>query len=124
MSSIKHRSGIAYYTALPYNSRVEFIEAKAFTKHVYEYLSEDEYFGLQRFLFQNPGAGKVIPGSGGLRKIRWVMAGKGKRSGVRIIYYFKKSESEIWLLTIYSKSELDNIPKNILRKIAEELKNA
>ncbi len=52
------------------------------------------------------------------------MAGKGKRSGVRIIYYFKKSESEIWLLTIYSKSELDNIPKNILRKIAEELKNA
>jgi len=108
---------------MPYNWSVEFIEATAFTEHVYSYLTDDEYLGLQSFLFNYPEAGKVIPGSGGLRKLRWAMAGKGKRGGLRIIYYFKKRIDEIWLLTIYSKSELDNLPTHVLRQIAEEMKN-
>jgi mRNA-degrading endonuclease RelE of RelBE toxin-antitoxin system len=80
---------------------MEFIEATAFTKHVYDYLSEDEYLGLQSFLLQYPEAGKLVRGSGGVRKVRWAIAGKGKSGGVRVIYYFKKQEDEIWLLTIY-----------------------
>ncbi len=56
-------------------------------------------------------------------KLRWGMAGSGKQGGVRVIYYFKKREDEIWLLTIYSKSEVENIPAHILRQIAEEIKN-
>lgn len=102
---------------------MEFIEATALTKYVYTYLSEDEYLGLQSFLLQYPQAGKVVPGSGGVRKLRWAMRGKGKRGGVRVIYYFKRQDDEIWLLTIYSKSEVSNIPAHILRQIAQEIEN-
>jgi mRNA-degrading endonuclease RelE of RelBE toxin-antitoxin system len=108
---------------MPYNRVMEFIETTAFTKYVYSYLTDDEYLGLQSFLLKHPESGKVVPGSGGVRKLRWGIAGKGKSGGVRIIYYFKKRENEIWLLTIYSKSEIENIPAHVLRKIAEEIKN-
>lgn len=100
---------------------MEFIETTTFTKYVYIYLSEDEYLGLQRFLLVHPEAGKVVPGSGGVRKLRWAMAGRGKRGGLRVIYYFKRRDDEIWLLTIYSKSEVKNIPAHILRQIAREV---
>ena len=100
-----------------------FIEATYFTKHVYDYLSDDEYLGLQYFLLQYPEAGNVVPRSGGVRKIRWAIAGKGKSGGIRIIYYFKRKDDEIWLLTIYSKSEIENIPSHILRQIAKEIEN-
>lgn len=102
---------------------MEFIETTIFTRLVYEYLSEDEYQGLQSYLAQNPESGKVIPGSGGIRKIRWAIAGSGKSGGVRVIYYFKKRDDEIWLLTIYRKNEVTNIPGHILRKIAKEVEN-
>lgn len=59
-------------------------------EYVYDYLSEDEYLGLQSFLLQYPEVGKIVRGSGGVRKIRWAIAGKGKSGGVRVIYYFKK----------------------------------
>lgn len=102
---------------------MEFIEASIFSKYVYTYLSEEEFLGLQVFLSQYPEAGKLVPGSGGVRKLRWKMMGSGKQGGVRVIYYYKKNLDEIWLLTIYSKSELDNIPAHILRQISEEIKN-
>ena len=108
---------------MPYNYFMEFIETSLFTKLVYTYLTDDEYLGLQSYLLQFPESGKVVPGSGGVRKIRWAMSGTGKRGGVRVIYYFKKQDDEIWLLTIYSKSETENIPAHILRKIAEEIQN-
>ena len=102
---------------------MEFIEATAFAKYVYDYLSDDEYLGLQSFLLLYPESGKVVPGSGGVRKIRWAMTGKGKSGGVRVIYYFKKQDDEIWLLTIYSKNEVENIPAHVLRQIAKEIEN-
>jgi len=108
---------------MPYNPFMEFIEAVAFTKYIYDYLSEDEYVGLQSFLLQYPESGKVVRGSGGVRKVRWAMSGKGKSGGVRIIYYFKKQDDEIWLLTIYSKNEVENIPAHVLRQIAKEIEN-
>lgn len=86
---------LANTTAQPYNECMEFIEATAFTKYVYDYLSEDEYLGLQSFLLQYPEVGKIVRGSGGVRKVRWAMMGKGKSGGVRVIYYFKKQEDEI-----------------------------
>lgn len=101
---------------------MEFIEASLFTRLVYRYLSKDEYFALQNFLLVTPEAGDIVPDSGGVRKIRWKITGSGKRGGVRIIYYFKKQDDEIWLLTIYKKSETQNLPAHILKKIAEELK--
>jgi mRNA-degrading endonuclease RelE of RelBE toxin-antitoxin system len=108
---------------MPYNTIMELIEATAFTKYVYDYLTEDEYLGLQSFLLQNPEAGKIVRGSGGVRKVRWAITGKGKSGGVRVIYYFKKQDDEIWLLTIYSKSEVESIPAHVLRQIAKEIEN-
>lgn len=108
---------------MPYNQFMEFIEAAVFTKLVYDYLSEDEYLGLQVFLLQYPESGRLVPGSGGVRKARWAMSGRGKSGGVRVIYYFKKRDDEIWLLTIYSKSETATIPAHILRQIAKEIEN-
>ena len=102
---------------------MEFIETSIFTKLIYTYLSDDEYLGLQVFLLKYPEAGKIVPGSGGVRKLRWAMAGRGKRGGVRVIYFFKKHDNEIWMLTIYGKSQVENIPAHILRDIAEELKH-
>jgi hypothetical protein len=102
---------------------MEFIETSLFTKLVYHYLSEEEYFGLQGFLVRHPETGKIVPGSGGVRKLRWGSAGKGKSGGVRVIYYYKKQDSEIWLLTIYGKNVMENIPAHVLRQIAEEIKN-
>ena len=106
---------------MPYNDYVEFIEAPAFSKYIYDYLTDDEFVGLQGFLLKYPEAGKVVPGSGGVRKLRWAVSGKGKSGGVRVIYYFKKQDDEIWLLTIFSKREVGNIPAHILRQIAQEI---
>ena len=108
---------------MPYNTIMEFIEATAFTKYVYDYLTEDEYLRLQGFLLQNPEAGKIVRGSGGVRKVGWAITGTGKSGGVRVIYYFKKQDDEIWLLTIYSKSEVESIPAHVLRQIAKEIEN-
>jgi hypothetical protein len=103
-----------------------FIETSTFTKLVGKYLSDDEYAGLQYFMLRHPERGVVIPRTGGVRKLRWrhQRKGKGKRGGLRVIYYFKKSEDEMWMLTLYSKGETENIPSHILKKIAEEIKNA
>jgi mRNA-degrading endonuclease RelE of RelBE toxin-antitoxin system len=100
---------------------MEFIEAPIFTKLVHEYLSDDEYAALQWELAFHPETGDLIPESGGLRKLRWGAKGRGKRGGVRIIYYYKNSEEHIWLLTIYSKNEVENISSDVLRKIRKRL---
>ena len=67
---------------------MEFIEATAFTKYVYDYLSDEEYLGLQSFLLQYPEAGAIVRSSGGIRKVRWAISGKGKSGGVRVIFLF------------------------------------
>ena len=100
-----------------------FIETNTFTKLIGSYLIDDEYRGLQSFLLEHPDAGKIVRGSGGVRKLRWAIAGKGKRGGIRVIYYWKRIDNEIWLLTAYGKSERDTIASHILRQIAEEIKN-
>jgi mRNA-degrading endonuclease RelE of RelBE toxin-antitoxin system len=104
-------------------SMMIFIETSLFTKLITDYLNEEEYTNLQQFLLRRPDAGKIIPGSGGIRKLRWLRGSIGKRGGVRIIYYWKKFDNEIWMLTVYEKSKQEDIPKKILKKIREEIKN-
>ena len=101
-----------------------FIETTIFTKLIQSYLSDDEYLGLQKYLLKYPDKGNIIPSTGGVRKLRWSLPGKGKRGGIRVIYYWKKQNDEIWMLTVYGKGERSTIPNHIIRKIAEELKNA
>lgn len=100
-----------------------FIETTMFTKLLPKYLADDEYRALQWYLLVCPDAGDLVRGSGGLRKIRWAPEGKGKRGGIRVMYYWKKSAKEIWLLTLYSKSGRATIPGHILKRIAEEIEN-
>lgn len=68
-----------------------------------------------------PDAGGLIRGSGGVRKIRWGVAGRGKRGGVRVIYYLRSHQDEMWMLTVYAKNEEASIPRHVLKKIKEEI---
>jgi mRNA-degrading endonuclease RelE of RelBE toxin-antitoxin system len=109
---------------MPYiRTMLSFIETRLFTKLVLEYLSDEECVALQQALAQNPEAGPVIPSSGGVRKLRWAAAGRGKRGGYRIIYYVKRTNGVIWLLTMYPKNVADNIPTHVLRRIREEVED-
>jgi hypothetical protein len=93
---------------------MEFIEAPAFTRYVLDYFRDDDYRGLQSKLASNPDAGDLISGTGGFRKLRWAdpRRGKGRRGGLRIIYYYFLSDQQIWLVTLYNKNEaVDLTPK-------------
>ena len=100
---------------------VTFVETKLFTELVLDYLSDDEYAAMQQFLVVNPEAGDVIPASGGVRKLRWGVAGRGKRSGLRVIYFLRRRNDEVWMLTLYAKNVADNIPAKVLKKIKEAI---
>lgn len=99
----------------------EFIETPFFTKAVSRYLADDEYAALQAFLDVHPEAGAVVPGSGGVRKVRWGASGRGKRGGLRVIYYLRTARGQIWMLTIYGKNIRENIPSHLLRQMKEAI---
>ena len=118
----QHRTNTSIlYCSAVYFDLMLFIEASHFTRLLPEYLSDDDYRLLQNFLMQKPDMGKIVRGAGGVRKIRWAASGNGKRGVLRVIYYWKRSDHEIWMLTIYRKSETATIPANLLRKIAEAI---
>ena len=101
---------------------MEFIETPLFTKLVNKLLDDDEYRELQEVLIYRPNLGDVIQGTGGLRKIRWMRKGRGKRSGVRVIYYWLMDDEQILMLYIYPKSqqeELTSEQKKTLKLIAK-----
>jgi hypothetical protein len=99
------------------------IETPIFTKRIQELITDDEYRLLQTHLVNRPYVGKIIPGSGGLRKLRWSAGGHGKRGGIRSIYYWFVSQDIILLLYAYPKSKLDDLtPEQLkqLKKIVEK----
>lgn len=72
---------------------------------------------------QNPEAGQVVPGTGGVRKVRWVRTGIGKRGGLRIVYFVRNQPDELWMLTLYAKAKHDNVPAQILKQLLEIFRN-
>lgn len=98
-----------------------FVETRLFTQLVQSYLSDDEYSALQAALVANPEAGDVVRGSGGVRKLRWGLGSRGKRGGVRVIYYLRLRQGQIWMLTMYAKNETATLAGPVLKKIKEEL---
>ena len=102
---------------------MKIIETTVFTKRLKTLLPDEDYRLLQNEIMLNPEKGKVIRGSGGLRKIRWSVPGKGKSGGVRVIYYWVKAKEIILMLLVYSKNEQDDLTNEqlkILKSLVEK----
>lgn len=100
-----------------------FIELHPFATVRDKYLSDDEFATLQHFLAAHPDAGDVIPRSGGCRKLRWAIEGRGKRGGVRVIYFLRLNSGNIVLVTMYAKNVQENIDPNLLKRLKEVFEN-
>ncbi len=99
------------------------IETSIFTRQVQALLDDDDYRRLQTILVIRPDAGDLIPGGGGLRKIRWGTQGRGKRGGLRVIYYWAVRQDRILMLLMYAKNVQDDLTAEqlkVLRAIIEE----
>ena len=104
-----------------------FIETPIFTDLVLDLMSDKKYSELQQALLLNPELGDLISGSDGLRKVRWGVEGRGKRGGIRVIYYWKVKADQIIFLLVYPKNVQDDLTPAQLKKlkavVAEELGN-
>lgn len=90
---------------------MELLEAPAFTRLLPAYMEDEEYLHFQVFLIANPEAGDVVPETGGFRKVRWLdpQRRKGKRGGLRILYYYFPDDAQLWLVTLYDKDQADDL---------------
>ena len=100
-----------------------FIELHPFATVRDKYLNDDEFAAFQHYLTAHPDAGDVIPRSGGCRKLRWAIEGRGKRGGVRVIYFLRLNSGQIVLVTIYAKNVQENIDPNLLKRLKEVFEN-
>jgi hypothetical protein len=102
---------------------MRFVETPVFTAAVTSLLSDEEYRQLQPALLIRPEQGALIRGSGGLRKLRWGARRRGKRGGVRVIYYWHRGEQSLYMLLLYAKSEQDDLTPaqlRVLRRLVQE----
>lgn len=100
-----------------------FIELSSFEAVRDKYLDDDEFARLQWYLAGQPDAGDVIPGSGGCRKVRWALAGRGKRGGARVIYFLRLASGQIVLVTMYGKNVRENVDPALLKRLKERFEN-
>jgi hypothetical protein len=109
---------------MPYNRiMLTVIETPTFSRLAADYWSEEERGEFAAWIAQHPEAGDVTSGSGGCRKVRWARRGMGKRGGVRVIYFNRLANGEIWLLLIYAKTARENLPGHVLRQIKKEIEH-
>jgi len=100
---------------------VVFVETPIFTRRVCACMDDDEYGRLQSFLAEHPEVGKVIRASGGIRKLRWAGSGRGKRGGLRLIYFWWVARDRISMLMVYPKSEQDDLTPDQLKMLKRQL---
>ena len=100
-----------------------FIELHPFAVVRDKYLNDDEFAALQLYLAKHPDEGDVIPHSDGCRKLRWGIEGRGKRGGVRVIYFLRLNPGQIVLVTMYAKNAQENIDPKLLRRLKEVFTN-
>ena len=94
-------------------------QTPVFERYAARIWTEDELDVFINWIALNPLAGDVVPGSGGLRKVRWSASGRGKRGGARVIYYNLLQDGKIWLLIAYTKAKLDNLPPKVLKELKD-----
>ena len=109
------------YAPLAYLPWMILIETSVFTREIIRLLPDDDYAAFQAALVKRPTAGDVIPGSGGLRKIRWAVSGQGKRGGMRVIYYWHVPDA-IFLLYPFKKNEAEDLTKDQIKQLARLVK--
>ena len=102
------------------NSMHTVIETPEFTACAAKVWGMDERHAFIDWIADNPEAGDVIAGTGGLRKVRWSRAGMGKRGGARVIYFVRNARGELVLITVYTKGHIDSIPAHVLRTLTEK----
>jgi len=107
---------------MAYSVSVRFVETSVFSRRLQGLLSDDDYRALQLALVFRPEQGALIPGSGGLRKLRWALRGKGKRGGLRIIYSWYPTEKVIYLVFLYSKNQQEELTPDQLKGLAKIIK--
>jgi hypothetical protein len=95
------------------------VETTVFTRLIAQLMHDDQYRELQEHLIENPEIGDLIQASGGLRKIRWKLSGRGKRGGVRVIYYWAVSADQIRMLYVYSKSDQKDLTKDQIKVLRQ-----
>lgn len=113
---------VAGCAPLAYGPVVVIVETRVFTARILDLLSDEDYRLLQLELVRDPEAGRVIPGTGGLRKLRWGASGRGKRGGARIIYFWHPTSQRALMLFAYPKNERSDLTpgqKRALRKLVE-----
>jgi len=98
-----------------------FIEDHGFQKRRKGLLDDDDLFALLEWLVVHPGTSKVIPGSGGLRKLRWAAKGHGKRGGVRVIYFWWAADDKILLLDVYAQGDQEDLAADKSKKLKRKL---
>jgi hypothetical protein len=106
--------------------RAELIAARQFDARIAGLLAVDELAALEYAIGTAPGANPIIPGTGGVRKMRWARAGMGKRGGIRVIYFYSVRANVVLLMTAYAKNMRENLTndqKKAIRKIAEAFEN-
>lgn len=95
------------------------IETPLFSKLWPAYWTEDERGAFAAFMAEHPEQGDVVPGSGGVRKVRWSRAGSGKSGGVRVIYFVRNEAGELVLLFMYAKAKLDSLKASTLKELRD-----
>lgn len=95
------------------------VEFPNFTKAIKALMSDDDYRKLQAALVENPTRGDLIKGGGGLRKVRWALPGRGKSGGVRVIYYWWKASSRLYMLAVYPKNVQANLTPEQAKRLAK-----
>jgi len=98
-------------------------ETPVFTRRIQALLEDEEYAALQYALTLDPALGDKIPGTGGLRKVRWAAEGRGKRGGIRVIYYHWSRAGQLYMLYVYAKNEQPDLTpeqKKLLKRLIEQ----
>ena len=96
-------------------SPITVVESREFLTATKKLMDDEERSALVDYLAYNPTAGDVIPGSGGVRKLRWALEGRGKRGGARVIYFFHDMEMPLYLFTAYAKNEREDLEQSEIK---------